>query len=127
MATSLDDDDAPLSNVDREALTRAIELAKAESPAQRQQIENMLAKDGWDETARFAVYCCQDRRLKLKPWEMPPCWVRSDPDVLLAAPVSDHDHRGQRQAALLLKRLLTAGLSRYEPDPEAALARKAAN
>jgi hypothetical protein len=116
-------DDAPLSAVDREALERAIELAKAESPAQCKQIDNMLLKDGWGEAAQFAAYACQDRNLKLAPWQMPPVWVRGDPDAILAAPVTGHDHRGLRQAALLLKRLLAAGLSRFEPDPEAALAK----
>jgi hypothetical protein len=115
-------DGTPLSDVDREALERAIELAKAESPARRKQIDDMLAKDGWDEAARFAAYACQDGNLKLAPWQMPPCWIRGDLDALLAAPVTGHDHRGQRQAARLLKRLYAAGLSRFEPDPEAALA-----
>jgi hypothetical protein len=116
-------DGTPLSDVDREALERAIDMARRESPAQRKQIDDMLAKDGWDETARFAAYACQDGNLKLAPWQMPPCWIRGNLDALLAAPVTGHDHRGQRQAALLLKRLLAAGLSKYEPDPEAALAK----
>jgi hypothetical protein len=37
--------------------------------------------------------------------------------------VRDVDQR----AALLVKRLIAAGLSRFEPDVEGALARKAAN
>jgi hypothetical protein len=118
-------DDAPLSAVDREALERAIELAKAEGPAQRQQIDDSLRERGWDRTARFAAYACQDSNLKLRPWQMAPCQLRGDVDACLAA--TGHDYRGRRQAALLLKRLLAAGLSRFEPDPETALKRKAAN
>jgi len=120
-------DGAPLSAVDREALERALDMARQESPAQRDQIDRMLREDGWGRTAEFAAYCCQDHHLKLKPWEMPPCWVRGDPDAILAAPAANHDYRGHRQATLLLKRLLAAGLSKYEPDPEAALKRKAAH
>jgi len=38
---ALPDPDPALSEVDREALTRAIEVAKAESAQQRAQIEDM--------------------------------------------------------------------------------------
>jgi hypothetical protein len=117
--------DDTLSDVDREALERALELARAESPTQCKQIDGMLAKDGWDRTAEFAAYCCQDGRLKLRPWETPPCWIRGDPEAYLVG--TGHDYRGLRQAALLLKRLLAAGLSKYEPDPETALGRNAAH
>jgi hypothetical protein len=112
-----------LSDVDREALERALDMVRQESPAQRKQIDDMVVERGWDKAAGFAVYCCQDNRLKLAPWQMPPCWIRGNLDALLAAPVADHDYRGQRQAALLLRRLLAAGLSKYEPDPLVALAR----
>lgn len=109
-----------LSRVDREALTRAIELARAESAAQRQQIDEMLKSDGWRRSARFASYACQDAALNLRPWQTPPCWIRDDPDRLLAAQTADPDHR---RAALLTQRLFDAGLSRYEPDPINAIAR----
>jgi hypothetical protein len=94
-------------------------LAKAESPAQRKQIDDILRERGWDRTARFAVYACQDENLKLRSWQMAPCQLHGDVDACLAA--TGHDYRGRRQAALLLKRLLAAGLSKYEPDPEIAL------
>jgi hypothetical protein len=123
-------DDPLLSEVDIAALERAIELAQAESAATRQQIDAMLRERAWEEVARFAAYCCQDRALALKPWQMPPCWVRCDPNEILQKPYSDergHDYRGEQQAARLLKKLLAAGLSKFEPDPIGGLARKAAN
>lgn len=110
-----------LSVVDREALERAIELARAESAAQRQQIEDMLATRGWERTARFAAYCCQDAALNLRPWQTPPCWILGDPDRLLAAQTADPDHR---RAAVLCRKLLDLGLSRYEPDPIDAIAHR---
>lgn len=63
-----------LSAVDRDALARALELAKtSDEPARREQIERMLKEDGWSETAQFAAYGCQTRASGLKPWQCPPC------------------------------------------------------
>jgi hypothetical protein len=119
---------APLSDVDREALTRALDIAQQESPAQRDQIDTMLRERGWDRASKFAAYCCQDARLRLRPWQTPPCWIRGDPNELLAAARAvGADLGGRQRAALLVKRLLAAGLSRFEPDPETALARKGPN
>jgi hypothetical protein len=55
----------------------------------------------------FATYNCQIDNLGLKPWMDAPMFaeIRRDPDAL----------------AILVK-LLGHGLSRYEPDPVAALA-----
>ena len=119
--------DPTLSAVDREALARAVELARAESAATREQIDAMLRSRAWEEVARFAAYCCQDRALRLKPWMSPPCWLRTDADVMAALATPPPDLGGDRAAGQLVERLLAAGLSRYEPDPETALARKAAN
>jgi hypothetical protein len=125
-------DGAVLSAVDREALERALDMARKESPQQAAQIDVMIRERGWNRAAEFASYCCQDANLKLRPWQMPPVWLKGDPDVVLAGidrghRGGDQDYRGCRQAALLVKRLLAAGLSRFEPDPETALARKGPN
>jgi hypothetical protein len=114
-----------LTEADIEALTRAIELAQAESAATRQQIDAMLRSRTWEEVARFAAYCCQDRALRLKPWMSPPCWLRTDADVKAALATPPPDLGGDRAAGQLVERLLAAGLSRYEPDPETALAKAA--
>ena len=102
-----------LSKVDREALTRAIELAKESGEyGRREQILHMLEYSGWQETGRFAAYGQQMRALGLKPWEWPPCWIRAGD--------RNPEHAA---AAALLKRLRDAGLSQFEPNPVAALAR----
>jgi hypothetical protein len=110
-----------LTAVDREALQRGLELMRAESEQERERIERELAQYGWRHAAETAVYHCQDSRLHLRPWQPPPCWLRTDEDVQagLAQPFGVD---GRRAAAELVQRLLAAGLSRYEPDPVGALA-----
>jgi phage terminase small subunit len=101
-----------LSAIDRDALTRALALAKAsDEPGRREQIPRMLQHKTWQDVAEFAAYGCQRRALQLKPWQNPPCYGQLRTD--------DADNAG---AAVLLQRLLEAGLSRWEPDPVAALA-----
>jgi len=108
-----------LCPVDREALERAIEIVRTrKTPADRQQIERMLREDPWEEVGRFAAYSCQCDVLRLKLWQPPPVWVR-DIEATLAA--GDDGVYGYFQAAKLLRRLLAAGLSHFEPDPIAAL------
>ena len=110
-----------LSRIDREALTRALKMARAESEQERGHIDRVLAQDGWQRAAETASYHCQGTRLRLRPWQPPPCWCR-DPEGDLAA--GNDGIGGRYAAALLTQRLLAAGLSRYEPDPIAALARQ---
>jgi hypothetical protein len=107
-----------LSAVDREALTRAIELAKGESAVRAAQINDKLKTESPLRVGEFAAYCCQHRALQTKPWELAPCSVDEDDPI----PVGD-DHRRKARAIKLLRRLLAAGLSRYEPQPLAALAK----
>jgi hypothetical protein len=66
----------------------------------------MLKDRPWREVAEFAAYVCQTETLHLKPCEEPPVHA---------------DEAGDGQADLLLKRMLDAGVSRYHPDPLAAL------
>lgn len=98
-----------LSPVDREALERALTTA-ANDLAQREQIEAMLREDGWYETATYAAFSCQVDALKLRPWQTAPCHADElDPDPV--------DPKAQE----LLREMLRLGLSRFEPDPAAAL------
>jgi len=105
-----------MDEIDKEALTRAIELSKAE-PERAEQIESMLKDRSWEEVAQFAAKHQQCKNLQLKPGEIPPCHGA----VNLAAPGTDAD-QSFSSANRLLQRLLDAGLSQWEPDPEAALA-----
>jgi hypothetical protein len=54
----------------------------------------------------------------LQPWQDPPCIASLDN---LTKPHGDQ--RGERESAEWLRRLLDAGLSRFEPDPLAAIER----
>jgi hypothetical protein len=56
----------------------------------------------------------------LKPWQSPPCWI-DDLEGALAA--GDDGILGDYAGATLLRRMLDWGLSRFEPDPVAALKR----
>jgi hypothetical protein len=104
------------SKVDREALKRALVVAKAEDAGRREQIETMLREDGWDYAATFAAYHCQRRALGLKPWQLTPSEVDDE------KPGADPNKYGLFAAWELRRRLLAAGLSVYEPNPPAALA-----
>jgi hypothetical protein len=106
-----DDDDTPppLTQNDIAALELALKLMREESEGRAQQLALKLAEDGWWSTARFAAYSCQVDSLHLKPWEHPPCWV------------DDPDDYPDREAVRLLKRMEAAGISKYDPDPMAAL------
>ena len=96
---------------DREALQRCMELASSKEGDRKEQLDSMLVTRSWFEVASFAASCVQSRALRLRPWEEPPC-VCDDHDA------NERDKNGQA----LLRLLLAAGLSRYEPDPLGALA-----
>lgn len=109
-----------LTDADIAAMTRAIATARRESPARSRQIDAKLRDEPWARVGKFCSFSCQMNSLRLDPFEWPPVWIRGDIDAALHAP---DDARHIRDAARLLKRMLAAGLSRYEPDPLGALAR----
>jgi hypothetical protein len=112
-----------LSPVDQEALERAIEIVRnrpeKEDPGRRQQIDHLLEHEGWFTAATFCAYSCQRDTVHPKLWQPVPCDIE-DLEGDLAK--GDDGKGGQYRAALLLKRMLAAGLSMYEPDPIRALA-----
>ena len=55
-----------MKRVDREALRRAIQLARSHDAGRKQQIDHMLKDRTWEEVGRFAAYCCQRRALRLQ-------------------------------------------------------------
>ena len=79
---------------------------------------SMRRTDDLEEVGSFASYSCQMNSLHLRPWQTAPLWV-GNLDVALHLPFGDP--RGDREAAELLKKMLDAGLSRFEPDPLDAL------
>ena len=109
-----------LSAVDQEALQRSLALALA-LRHRVEQVQSMLAHDGWQETATFCSYFLQMDALRLFPGDTPPCLIESaEVDAILARGRSDFDYR----AAVLARKLVDHGLSVYEPHPEAALRKK---
>ena len=92
---------------DLAALKLAMEHANKE-PARAAQLRSMLKDQSWIEVAEFAAYGCQNRSLHLLPWELPPCH-------------GDSEHHPDQAARKLLDQMLAAGISRYHPDPMAAL------
>ena len=96
---------AKLNEIDREALDRALTLARAAGVV---QVEGHRS---WRDAAEAAAYHLQIENLRLRPWHDPPMFGDLSPGV------------PQPGAAALLARLLKAGLSRYEPEPIEALAR----
>jgi len=108
-----------MTRTDIEALKLAVAQARSESPERAQQIDAKLAEGPWEEAAMFAAYVCQTTSLRLKPWQVPPCMMdEDDPDI--DDPDAD-DVMDIRQAGKLLRRMLAAGVSRWHPDPIAAM------
>jgi hypothetical protein len=67
-----------------------------------------IPPEAWEKVAKFAASCCQVDALNLKPWEMPPCHPGIDP------------LRGDGSLKLRAK-MDAAGISKWHPDPMAAL------
>jgi hypothetical protein len=61
----------------------------------------------------------QARSLDLPPWQPRPYSI----NIATALREPFNAPHGRREGAELLKKLLALGLSRYEPDPMAAIAR----
>ena len=111
-----------LTEADRQALTLAIEIARKQSLANREQIDDKLCTEPWIKVAKFAAHECQEKSLRLPPWQCwPPCAVEVDD-------VDDpgFEHRGIRSSAMLLRRMLSLDISRWHPDPIAAIEAAAA-
>src|SRR5262249_18190397 len=107
-----------LSEIDRDALERAMQLARRD-PLRAQQLDSKLADESWVEVAKFAASCVQGAVLHLKPWQSPP--MRIDEHADADQPMRNFCDNDQ-PAIRLLRRMLAAGISRYEPDPLTALA-----
>ena len=110
-------DERGLTETDRLALTLAIETARKLSPADRVQIDDKLGREPWFTVAKFAAHSCQETALRLPPWQCwPPCAVEVDDDDEPGL-----ERRGIRNSAALLRRMSTLGISRWHPDPVAAI------
>ena len=96
--------------VDEAALELCIRTAMM-NKSMRSHVESMLKDRPFVEVAKFASYSCQYDALNLQPWDVAPC---------------DADENIDDGAGKLLRRMLAAGISRFHPDPLAALDRPGA-
>ena len=101
-----------MRKTDRAALELALQQTLAEKDQSRvEQVRSMLEDRDRLDVMQFCSFHRQIEALKLRPWELPPC-------------LGDYDGSpGGRdeQAWALLKRMRKAGLSRWDPDPLAAV------
>ena len=100
-----------MTKLDREAMAACIDAVNAgDDAASIKQVADKLAEAGFEDAGRFAASCAQSKSLRLKPWQEPPC----------AADEDDPNER-DKAAQKLLREMLAAGVSRYHPDPLAAI------
>jgi hypothetical protein len=104
-------------DVDRDALERCMKIAQRD-PLRTEHLASKLEDEGWRAVAEFAAYGCQIESLSLKPWQSPPCHIDEDADEPDNAE-REPDTIGRK----LLRQMLRAGVSRFDPDPLAALRR----
>lgn len=103
-----------LTPVDHDALRRALAEARRErNPALQAQLDRKERDHGLLQAQLTAARHCQRKNLKLRLWESPPIYG----DLV----VEGLDPFLRRRARELLGKLSARGLSRYEPNPEAAL------
>jgi hypothetical protein len=109
-----------LDPVDAEAFTRAIELYRGLGRDRSEQVDHWLRCDGWLQAARYCAANCQKSLIRPRLWLELPMYVEpSDIEGIIAR---GPDRGGEYQAAKILRKLLRAGLSRFEPEPLKALA-----
>jgi len=114
-----------LSALDRDAFERAIEITRnSKEPGRREQVDRMLKEEGWFRTADFCVYSCQMDLVRPRLWQPTPADIDPADIETIIARGDDGVGSGRYAAAKLLRRMLRAGLSRYEPDPLRALEAK---
>jgi hypothetical protein len=108
-----------ISAVDQDAFERALAIMLRHRELGRDFKRRLDERRvPWADIARHAALSCQTQAMGLKPWQVAPCEV----EINQIDPPGD-EHRRTRHASLTLERLLDAKLSRWEPDPPAALAR----
>jgi hypothetical protein len=109
-----------MNAIDRDALERAIEIAR-QDPAKRRRIDERLAEgENWERVAGRCAVWCQHDSLDLQPWQSAPLFYANHLDTVLREPFGDPS--GRREAGEVLQRLLRNGLSKFEPDPIGAIA-----
>jgi hypothetical protein len=116
--TTTTQENATISDIDRDGLERALAIMLKHRELGRDFKRRLDEGEPWADIARHAAVSCQTQAMGLKSWQVAPCEV----EINQIDPPGD-EHRRTRHASLTLERLLNAELSRWEPDPPAALAR----
>jgi hypothetical protein len=95
---------------DSAALKQAMKAMVLADEKRVHQLEKMieLKREHW-RIGLFAAYVCQVKTLRLHPSEEPPCHINF-PDT------------DESDGAKLLRRMLAAGVSKFHPDPQKAIA-----
>ena len=135
--TPADDCSDLAEEVDLAALQLALDLTLANDPPDPGRVEQVrtflegelpyLPARPWREVAEFCSYVQQTARLDIFFGE-PPCHLtEAEADAILAkGPIPAQDGSGidisSCDSARLFKRMLKAGVSKYHPNPVAALA-----
>jgi hypothetical protein len=109
---------------DREALELALEQSRR-GPGGVEHVQYLIEDRGWEAGAKFCAHCMQGGNLKLSPWQIPPADIidPDNPDLgrrLPDQPNPQHSD-GRKEAAALLRRMLSLGISQWHPDPIRAI------
>jgi hypothetical protein len=124
--------EADLTEVDRAALQLALDLTLADDPVDPgrvKQVTDFLRERPWLETAEFCSYHQQMARLRLRPWQAPPCNIitRDEAEAIIeegpqpACNDPTTDVSDCRTAKLTIA-MLDLGISPFHPDPAKAIA-----
>jgi hypothetical protein len=99
-----------INDLDRQALDRCTKLYAAKGGEFTQRVKERDCD--WREMAHGCCFHFQMQNLGLRPWQNPPMFL-----------IDDDSSRPEDLAAFkIMRKLIDAGLSVYEPDPLAALA-----
>jgi hypothetical protein len=103
---------AEVDEKDREVMMLALRQCCDSDDKRARQIETMAASRPWQRVGAFGSFVCQCHALDLGPHEEAPCHVNDPADP----------GPGEQEAARLLRRMLQAGVSKWHPNPMAAIA-----
>jgi hypothetical protein len=104
-----------MTSIDKDALTRAIEIARKD-PVPRRRIDEALADgEDWERSRGDCARRCEHDALNLMPWQLAPLYYTNHLESAL------RETSGRREACEVLKKLLALGLSKFEPNPLRAI------
>ena len=114
----------PQTDLDRDALRRAVEWGKdyQRREPQIKVFPSPMPLEGspeWIELATYLAVHAQVQALGLRPWETVPCQTENCDD----AHINPNGWGNRPDEVALLRKMIRLGISIYEPDPPAAISR----